>query len=198
MPPFPRPTSGEFHRLTVSPDGSYRYQYLLDDTLAADETGTVAATEDPCVIPGLHTGTVEFRADGANDSDYTLAGRGPARWTVGPDPGELSRGVVLPTLGFEFTDRRGHGSFDPGRRRVQPWGDRGVCRDARLARRLERRGYGDAMAEPAPIDIDYTELLPLGPDDDRRTGCVTTEGVDTFDTPAGTFLHGRARGDHAG
>src|SRR3990170_1704017 len=34
---------------------------------------------------------------------------------------------------------------------------------------------------------DYLELLPLGPDDTQYR-LVTTEGVSTFETPAGTFL----------
>src|SRR5918994_7813304 len=34
---------------------------------------------------------------------------------------------------------------------------------------------------------DYIELLPLGPDDTEYR-LVTTDGVSTFDTPAGTFL----------
>ena len=37
------------------------------------------------------------------------------------------------------------------------------------------------------LDADYTELLPLGPDDTPYR-LVTTEGVSTFETPAGTFL----------
>jgi fumarate hydratase class I len=36
-------------------------------------------------------------------------------------------------------------------------------------------------------DADYTELLPLGPDDTPYR-LVTTEGVSTFETPAGSFL----------
>jgi fumarate hydratase, class I len=36
-------------------------------------------------------------------------------------------------------------------------------------------------------DATYTELLPLGPDTTRYR-LVTTEGVSTFETPAGTFL----------
>ncbi len=36
-------------------------------------------------------------------------------------------------------------------------------------------------------DAEYTELLPLGPDDTPYR-LVTTEGVSTFETPAGTFL----------
>ena len=42
------------------------------------------------------------------------------------------------------------------------------------------------MAEPAPAAT-YTELLPLGPDDTPYR-LVTTAGVSTFETPAGTFL----------
>ena len=36
-------------------------------------------------------------------------------------------------------------------------------------------------------EFEYTELLPLG-DDDTQYRLLTTEGVSTFDTPAGTFL----------
>ena len=36
-------------------------------------------------------------------------------------------------------------------------------------------------------DFEYTELLPLGPDDTAYR-LVTSDGVSTFDTPAGTFL----------
>jgi len=36
-------------------------------------------------------------------------------------------------------------------------------------------------------DFEYTELLPLGPDDTEYR-LVTSDGVSTFDTPAGTFL----------
>jgi fumarate hydratase class I len=36
-------------------------------------------------------------------------------------------------------------------------------------------------------DFDFTELLPLGPDDTEYR-LVSTEGVSTFDTPEGTFL----------
>ena len=54
----------------------------------------------------------------------------------------------------------------------------------------ERRGqdtrslYGGAVADAG---FEYTELLPLGPDDTPYR-LVTTEGVSTFDTPAGSFL----------
>ncbi len=45
------------------------------------------------------------------------------------------------------------------------------------------------MADPAPDapDATYTELLPLGPDTTSYR-LVSTEGVSTFETPAGTFL----------
>ena len=39
----------------------------------------------------------------------------------------------------------------------------------------------------APTDFQYTELLPLGPDDTPYR-LVTTDGVSTFETPEGTFL----------
>jgi fumarate hydratase class I len=54
----------------------------------------------------------------------------------------------------------------------------------------ERRGqdtgslYGGAVADAG---FEYTELLPLGPDETPYR-LVTTEGVSTFDTPAGSFL----------
>ena len=44
--------------------------------------------------------------------------------------------------------------------------------------------YGGAVADAG---FEYTELLPLGPDETPYR-LVTTEGVSTFDTPAGTFL----------
>ena len=40
----------------------------------------------------------------------------------------------------------------------------------------------------ATESFSYTELLPLGPDETQYR-LVTTEGVSTFETPAGTFLH---------
>ena len=39
----------------------------------------------------------------------------------------------------------------------------------------------------ADADLAFTELLPLGPDDTPYR-LVTTDGVSTFDTPAGAFL----------
>jgi fumarate hydratase, class I len=44
------------------------------------------------------------------------------------------------------------------------------------------------MADPpAASEVDYTELLPLGPDDTEYR-LLTTDGVRTVDTPLGTFL----------
>jgi fumarate hydratase, class I len=44
------------------------------------------------------------------------------------------------------------------------------------------------MADPAsPSDATYTDLLPLGPDTTPYR-LLTTEGVSTFESPAGTFL----------
>jgi fumarate hydratase class I len=43
------------------------------------------------------------------------------------------------------------------------------------------------MATPNPAPFSYTELLPLG-DDTTEYRLISTEGVATFDTPAGTFL----------
>jgi fumarate hydratase class I len=40
----------------------------------------------------------------------------------------------------------------------------------------------------AADDFAFTELLPLGGDDDTPYRLVTTEGVSTFDTPEGTFV----------
>ena len=37
-------------------------------------------------------------------------------------------------------------------------------------------------------DFEFTELLPLGHDDDTPYRLLTTEGVSSFDTPEGTFL----------
>ena len=48
-------------------------------------------------------------------------------------------------------------------------------------------GTVNGMAEASSPDVGYTELLPLGPDPTEYR-LLTTEGVDTFDTPAGTFL----------
>jgi len=57
-----------------------------------------------------------------------------------------------------------------------------------VAGRIRPTGTVPAMAEaPAPTDFSYTELLPLGPDNTEYR-LVTTEGVETVETPLGTFL----------
>ena len=57
--------------------------------------------------------------------------------------------------------------------------------------RLTRARLSDAVPAPDTVplmaDPAYAELLPLGPDDTPYR-LVTTDGVSTFDTPAGTFL----------
>jgi fumarate hydratase, class I len=50
-----------------------------------------------------------------------------------------------------------------------------------------RRGVTVGPMAAPPLDADYTELLPLGPDATPYR-LVTTEGVSRFETPAGTFL----------
>ena len=50
-----------------------------------------------------------------------------------------------------------------------------------------RAGAVDTVHGMADADLAFTELLPLGPDDTPYR-LVTTDGVSTFDTPAGAFL----------
>ena len=57
-----------------------------------------------------------------------------------------------------------------------------------MTRRYREATMTDAFA--------YTELLPLGPDETEYR-LVTTEGVDTVETPVGTFLQVEPDGDHA-
>ena len=78
------------------------------------ETGSVVATEDPCVAKDVHTGMVEFRADGPIDPEYTFSGRGTARWTTGPDAWELAQDFYVVTLGLGFADGRGVSAGDNG------------------------------------------------------------------------------------
>jgi len=51
---------------------------------------------------------------------------------------------------------------------------------------IGRRDAGAHNVHPV-TDVEYTELLPLGPDETEYR-LVTTDGVSTFQTPEGTFL----------
>ena len=53
------------------PDGSYRYQYLVGRTRSPPTRPGRWPPRGPCVIPELHTGTVEFRAEAARSIPTT-------------------------------------------------------------------------------------------------------------------------------